>query len=290
MSELDFNENNPVREDTDSAEQETTTCFQDELRKNMRPKEDVEKEHEEFIKKEKEREKREMEAEAMLSLQKIKEELLQNVKAALYTTKNGVTTVSCLCDAPSRFLSHRPTNNSIELQRNNKSFILLRDPTMHYQKWDEFYVTPAYTQEYDLYSAALKRLAAEEKISIEFVVRNVSGYGTSECPFPSNARNVEISKGALRIRACTVISTEPSADQAVINEAKQEDETATEENEQTNNRRSLKSIGKIIAIIFLVILIHVAIGIICWNIEDLGLGFALFAIDVLLGVYLVIKK
>ena len=87
-----------------------------------------------------------------------------------------------------------------------------------------------------------------------------------------------------------MISTEPSADQAVINEVEQEKETAAEEKEQTNNKRSLKSIGKIFAIIILVILIHVVVGIICWNIEDLALGFVLFAIDVFLGVYLVIKK
>lgn len=290
MSDFDSIENNTVRKDTGPAEQETATSFQDELRKNMRLKEDVEKELEERIQKEKEREKREMEAEAMLTLQKIKEELLQNVKAALYTTENGVTTVSCRYDAPSRFLRHRWMSNSLQVNQNNKAFILLRNPTLRYQSWDEFSVNPKYSLEYEFYSEALKRLAAEENISIEFVVCNVSGHGTSECPFPSNSKKVEISKGALCIRACTVISTEPSADQAVINEVEQEKETAAEEKEQTNNKRSLKSIGKIFAIIILVILIHVVVGIICWNIEDLALGFVLFAIDVFLGVYLVIKK
>ena len=72
MSEFDFIENNTVREDTDSAEQETATSFQDELKNNMRSKEDVEKEYEERIRKDKERQKKEMEAEAMLTLQKIK--------------------------------------------------------------------------------------------------------------------------------------------------------------------------------------------------------------------------
>ncbi len=33
MSEFDFIENNTVREDTDSAEQETATSFQDELKR-----------------------------------------------------------------------------------------------------------------------------------------------------------------------------------------------------------------------------------------------------------------
>ncbi len=42
MSDFDSIENNTVREDTDPAEQETATSFQDELRKNMRLKEDVE--------------------------------------------------------------------------------------------------------------------------------------------------------------------------------------------------------------------------------------------------------
>lgn len=58
MSEFDFIENNTVREDTDSAEQETATSFQDELKNNMRSKEDVEKEYEERIRKDKERQKK----------------------------------------------------------------------------------------------------------------------------------------------------------------------------------------------------------------------------------------
>ena len=128
MSEFDFIENNTVREDTDSAEQETATSFQDELKNNMRSKEDVEKEYEERIRKDKERQKKEMEAEAMLTLQKIKNILLQNVKTALYTTENGVTTVSCSYDAPSRFLSHRWMSNSLQVDQNNKAFILFRDP------------------------------------------------------------------------------------------------------------------------------------------------------------------
>lgn len=295
MSDFDFIENNTVREDTDPAEQETATSFQDELRKNMRLKEDVEKEYEARIQKEKEREKREMEAEAMLTLQKIKEELLQNVKAALYTTENGVTTVSCSYDAPSRFLRHRWMSNSLQVDQNNKAFILLRDPTLRYQSWDEFSVNPKYSLEYEFYSDALKRLAAEENINIEFFVRNVSRSGTPKCPFPSNSRDVNISKGVLRIQASTVISAEPTEDQnqpeqAAVDEAKQENIPDAENNIQSANKRSRKSIGKIFAIIILVILIHVVVGIICWNIEDLALGFVLFAIDVFLGVYLVIKK
>ncbi len=289
MSEFDFNENTPVREETSSATLETTTNFQDELRKNMRPKEDVEKEYEELIKKEKERQRREMEAEAMLTLQEIKEKLLQNVKAALYTTKNGVTTVSCLCAAPSRFLSHRPMNNGTELQRNNKSFILLRDPTMHYQKWDEFYITPAYTREYDLYSAALKRLAAEEKISIEFFVSNVSGSGTPKCPFPSDSRNVNISKGALRIQASTVISTEPSAEQAAINAVEQEDGTATEENEQKTTHKKEMSGSAFIGLILVMFVFAVAsFG--WFSADNVVLGFIFIFIDIIIGFYLFARK
>lgn len=289
MSEFDLNENNPLQEDTNSAAQETTTCFQDELRKNMRPKEDVEKELEERIRKEKEREKREMEAEAMLTLQKIKEKLLQNVKAALYTTENGVTTVSCSYDAPSRFLSHRWNSNSSQLAQNNKAFILFRDPTLRYQSWDEFYVTPKYTYEYDLYSDALKRLAAEENISIEFFVSNVSGSGTPKCPFPSNSRNVEISKGMLRIQASTVIHTEFTEDKS------QPEQPTVDEAEQGNNvpaanKRSRKSIKKTIVIIVFAVLIHVVVGIICWNIEDLDLVITVIIADIFIAIYHILKK
>lgn len=295
MSEFDFIENNTAREDMDSTEQKTATSFQDELRKNMRPKEDVEKEHEEYVRKEIEREKREMEAEAMLTLQKIKETLLQNVKAALYTTENGVTTVSCICDAPSRFLSQRFNSNSIQVDRNNRAFVLFRDPTLRYQRWDEFCVNPKYSQEYDFYSDALKQLAAEENISIEFFVSNISGSGTPKCSFPSNSRNVNISKGALRIQASSVISTESTEnqthpEQAADDEAKQENIPDTENNIQSANKRNQKSIGKIIAIIISVIFVHVVVGIICWNIEDLDLGIVLIIADILIGIYLVLKK
>lgn len=290
MSEFDFNENHTVREDTSTAAQETMTSFQDELRKNMRSKEDVKKEYEERIRKAKEQEKKEMEAEAMLTLQKVKGMLLQNVKAASYTMKNGVTTVSCLCDAPSRFLSHRPRNNSMELERNNRSFILLRDPTMHYQIWDEFYITPAYTQEYDLYSDALKRLAGEENISIEFVICNVSRGGTSECPFPSNSKNIHISKGKLCIRACTVISTEQSSDRthAAINEAEHEDETATEDNEQiTTHKKEMSVYGFIIYV--LIILIFAAISLVCLCTDKTGLGYMFILIYLAMAAYLVLR-
>lgn len=295
MSEFDFIENNTVREDTDSAEQETATSFQDELKNNMRSKEDVEKEYEERIRKDKERQKKEMEAEAMLTLQKIKNILLQNVKTALYTTENGVTTVSCSYDAPSRFLSHRWMSNSLQVDQNNKAFILFRDPFLRYQHWDEFCVDPKYCQEYDYYADALKRLAAEENISIEFFVRNVSGSGTPKCPFPSNSRDVNISKGVLRIQASTVISAEPTEDQnqpeqAAVDEAKQENIPDTENNIQSANKRSRKSIKKIIAIIISVIFVHVVVGIICWNIEDLDLGITLIIADIFIGIYIVLKK
>ncbi len=289
MSEFDFSENNTVQEDTNSTEQETATSFQDELRKNMRPKEDVEKEHEEYIRKETEREKREMEAEAMLTLQEIKERLLQNVKSALYSTKDGVTTVSCICDAPSRFLSQRFNSNSTQVNQNKRAFILFRDPTLRYQHWDEFCVNPKYSQEYDFYSDALKRLAAEENISIEFFVSNVSGSGTPKCPFPSNSMNVNISKGVLRIQASSVISTEPTEDktqpeQAAVDEAEQEI------NVQTTNKRSRKSIKKMVTIIILAVLIHVVVGIICWNIEDLDLGISLIIADIFIAIYRILKK
>lgn len=179
----------------------TKMSFQNELKQNLRTPDVVKKENVD-------REYNARLTEAKLTLHDIKKTLLQSAKDARYTTYNGVTTISCLCRIPQRYLRRRSENNGNQLIENQQKFVLFRDPDLIYRTWDSFDVEPKYASEYRQYAVALKQVAAEENISIEFVV-----HGAKEdkiYPFPTKVPSVYTIGWYLCARATTCISADGS--------------------------------------------------------------------------------
>ena len=121
---------------------------------------------------------------------------------------NGMTTISCLCRIPQRYLRRRSENNGDQLRVNQQKFVLFRDPDLIYRIWDSFDVEPRYAAEYRQYAAALKQVAADENISIEFVI-----HGAKEdkvYPFPTKVPSVFTIGWYLCARATTCLLADGS--------------------------------------------------------------------------------
>lgn len=191
---------------TISNAQKSNMSFQDELKQNMRTPEVVKTENAE-------RASRAGMWEAEQKLKTIKESLLYNVKNAEYITRNGVTTVSCICDIDYRYLRTRRETNSDQLRENNQRFVLFRDPTLKYQSWEIFDVQPKYNNEYYQLITALKQMAAKENINIECVIYNLKI--NEVYPFPTKMQTTYVSY-RLGICASTTI---PSNNSAQVNES-----------------------------------------------------------------------
>lgn len=174
--------------------------FQDEIKKNLRSPEVAKKENEE--------KKTNYTLETAKSdLRKIKSRLIESAKAGKYTVENGVTKVTCLYEdywQINRYMRTGRLDNGKELAENQKKFILFRDSNLIYCVWKTFQIEPKYSEEYYRYSAALKQLAAEENIQIEFVVHNNK---TGEIyPFPSKVKDTyNMTHCQLCVKASTVI-------------------------------------------------------------------------------------
>ena len=142
--------------------------FQDELKKNLRSSEVVKKENDE--------QKTNFTLETAKSdLRKIKSRLIESAKTGKYTVENGITKVTCIHEdywQINRYMRAGRLDNGKEIAENQKKFILFRAPNLVYCVWKTFQIEPKHSEEYYRYSAALKQLAAEENIQIEFVVHN----------------------------------------------------------------------------------------------------------------------
>lgn len=179
----------------------TSSSFHDELKQNLRSPEVVRKENEE------KKTNRALET-AKYDLSKIKSKLIENAKAAKYTVENGVTTVTCIYEdywQINRYMRTGRLDNGNEIAENQKKFALLRDPNLVYCVWKTFQIEPKYSAEYYQYAAALKQVAAEENIQIEFVVHN--NKSGEIYPFPSKVRETyNMTYCQLCVKASTVIS------------------------------------------------------------------------------------
>lgn len=171
--------------------------FQDELKKNMRSPEEVNRENAEKAKEARM-------TEANLTLFDIKKALVNNAKDAKYQIENGITTVSCVCRIPQRFLSRRSINNSEQLRQNQQKFFLFRDPSIVYCTWECFEVEPKYSDEYHQYVQALKQLAAKENIQVEIIIHDATD--GKDYPFPAKLQRFYSVHCYLSVKATTVIS------------------------------------------------------------------------------------
>lgn len=266
----------------------TNMSFQDELKQNLRTPDVVKRENAD-------REYNARLTEAKLTLHDIKKALVQSAKDARYTTQNGVTTISCLCRIPQRYLRRRSENNGDQLRENQQKFVLFRDPDLIYRTWDSFDVEPRYASEYRQYAAALKQVAAEENISIEFVI-----HGAKEdkvYPFPTKVPSVYTIGWYLCARATTCLSADGSTVmppkpvttpevRTPVPEKKPVAATpkspATEKSQDTNGSvifKSLLAIGLVIGAFAL-----------CLSGEMGQLGMGLLLIGAAFGGYFILKK
>lgn len=171
--------------------------FQDELKKNMRTPEEVNKEN--ALK-----DKEARMTEASLTLSDIKNALVSSAKNANYSTENGVTKVSCICRIPQRFLCRRSINNNEQLRQNQQKFFLFRDPSIVYCTWECFEVEPKYSDEYNQYVQALKQLAAKDNIQVEIVIQDDTD--NKVYSFPNKLKRFYSVYCYLSVKATTVIS------------------------------------------------------------------------------------
>lgn len=171
--------------------------FQDELKQSIRTPEVVKKENTERMN-------NAMRYDAEHTLREIKSSLLYKAKNAEYTTENGVTSLTCFCQMPHRFMRSRREDNGDQLRQNQQTFFLFRDPNLVYMTWNNYEIEPKYSSEYYQYIAALKELASKENIIIESVVYN--GREKKYVAFPSRVRNDYSYGWTLCVKATTVIS------------------------------------------------------------------------------------
>lgn len=167
--------------------------FQDELRKNMRSSEEVNRENAEKLSEA-------LMLEAKQTLSKIKEALINNVKNAKYLTENGITTVSCLCYISQRFLRRYSKSNSKELEES----LLFRNSKVVYCTWECFEIESKYSNEYYQYLDILKKIADQENIKIEIVIHDVKD--NKLYSFPIQLKRFYSIECYLSVSASTIIS------------------------------------------------------------------------------------
>lgn len=267
--------NKAKRTESASTPQEAQASFQDELKKNMRTPEIVRQENAE-------RERSFAMWEAKRTLETIKKILLQKVQNAEYTKKNGVTSVSCLCNIDHRYLRKKSYDNGEQLRQDRKKSFILRDPNLIYRTWDVFDVEPKYSSEYNSFMSALREIASKENISIETVINN----GKNEIyKFPSTTERI-YGYAQLCVRATTIIATDPNhkqSEELQANESTSVESMPFQAKQEDNESTITKS--------FLCIALCVLAFIIC-IIADMGkFGMALVMIGAaVLGFYIMRKK
>lgn len=266
----------------------TNMSFQDELKQNLRTPDVVKKENAD-------REYNARLTEAQLTLHDIKKALIQSAKNARYTTHNGMTTISCLCRIPQRYLRRRSENNGDQLRENQQKFVLFRDPDLIYRTWDSFDVEPRYAAEYRQYAVALKQVAAAENISIEFVI-----HGAKEdkvYPFPTKVPSVYTIGWYLCARATTCITADGSTVMPPKPVTTPEARTPVPETkpvatapEKPETEKSQESDGSIILKSLLVIGLVIGAFALCLSGEMGQLGMGLLLIGAAFGGYFILRK
>lgn len=267
------------------SKQDTTKNFQDELKKNLRSPEVVKKETEE-------KKTNYVLETAKYDLGKIKNKLIENAKNAKYTVANGVTTVSCIYEdywKINRYMRTGRLDNGNEIAENQKRFALLRDPNLVYCVWKTFQIEPKYSDEYFQYANTLKRVAAEENIQIEFVVRN--GKTDEIYPFPSKVRDTyNMTYCQLCVKASTVIGGNPANNKAQVKPVEtpkvgQTTSTYTEpqKQESSTNNPSKRSDGEVLFRSIIAIVLCVIAFVICLSggVGKLGMGLLLIGAAIL---------
>ncbi len=268
--------------------QKSSMSFQDELRQNLRSPETVKQENAQ-------RENNARMAEASLTMRQIKAALVQSAKDARYTTQNGVTTVSCICQIPQRFLRRRRGDNGKQLRENNQKFVLLRDPNLIYRTWMDFDLEPKNSSEYWQYMSALKQLAADENISIECVLQDAKE--NKIYPFPTQVPGTSNIFWNLCVRASTGIpsgsSNGTSQQKPTTYEVKQpvyEAKTVNETPAQQPQQNTQESNGSVIGKCALAIGLCVGAFALCMSGEFGELGMGLLLIGAAIVGYLILKK
>lgn len=261
--------------------------FQNELKKNMKAPEQVQKEKTE-------RDKQSAKWEAERTLSKIKEYLMYNVKHAEYEKEDGVTFVSCTCGINRHYLSQEWYDNSTELKKDKETFFLFRDPSLIYKTGYYYDIKPYYQNEYNYFINALKELASKEKISIETVlVKNEKVLVGKEVvnkekvfPFPCKIESSVGSYARLCVKATIIISGDSSKKIKTVK--KQIDESVVQQQKmQEQNSGNLAMTGKC----FLVVGIIILAFIICLNTDIGPLGMALLLIgSVVFGCIILMKN
>ena len=180
ISDMSTTTVNLSNSEKDTLREKTTLDFQEELKQNMRSPEVVRRENAERMN-------NAMKYDAERTMREIKNALMYKAKNAEYVIENGVTSLTCFCQMPYRFMRSREEDNLEQLKQNQQIFVLFRDPNLIYMTWKNYEINPKYNNEYWQYISALKELAKKEKISIESVVYN--SRDKKYVPFPSRVRN-----------------------------------------------------------------------------------------------------
>lgn len=202
----EFNENNTENKEKQNA----SASFQDELRQNFRPIEELEKEKAEHAKIANELKKVELKQKAEKSLAEVKETfeeikktLIKNSKDVYYKTENEAITITCSCEIPKHFLIvKRNFVKHIEngIHKNNQHLCCISDDEAYY-----------------MYLYALRKMTAMENINFKIFVsahykkipweENWTCYG--RFPFPCMFHSEEFfneKNMKLYIEATTVVS------------------------------------------------------------------------------------
>ena len=259
-----------------SSSRTQSTSFQDELRNNMRAPETVRQENAE-------RERSSAMWEAKRTLDTIKKVLLHKVQNAEYINKNGVTSVSCVCDINYRYLRKRSYNNGDQLRQNQQKFVLLRDPNLIYRTWDVFDVEPKYSSEYHNFMSALREIASKENITIEPVLLNGKNGVYS---FPSTTEKI-FGYVQLAVRATTILATDPNyrETQAEVPQTPKTNTTETKTTATTTDDNATTIVKSILCVVVCVLAFAICLS------GDIGkLGMALIMIGAAVLGYFIMRK
>ena len=258
-----------------NSNEQQINSFQDELKKNMKSPEVVQKEKYDI-------DKNYARCQAERTLKKIKEYLLYRVQHGEYEQEEGVTFVSCTCDINQHFLRSQWYNNTAEIKKDKETFFLFRDPNLVYKSGYYYDIKPDYRQEYNLFIDALKELAKKEKITIETILVS----GGKQFPIPYKLDSLS-TYAKLCVKATTIISNNSSTYKIKTVKEKQEEETITKLKEiQKQNEEGWATFWKCILVVGIIILAFI----ICLNADIGKLGMALLLIGSVILGYVILCK
>ncbi len=148
--------------------------FQDELRKNIKTKEEAEQ----------------SEAEKIYAIAKYEaEKLIKDIRAALikkandgdYQSTEQGTLVVCTCPLPQRYVRKWRLDNNAQIIANNRK-LLFKNRNLIYQTWYKCDVAIKYEEEFKQLTVVLKDLAKEDNLDLRFVIYD--NHDKTVYPFP----------------------------------------------------------------------------------------------------------